>query len=205
MNFENFGILNEVYSQPDNYFTFNKDDERTLESTGKFPNQFSWTLTKNPNSLVDNWTNLTFASTYNLEGEYGKLTKLVMYNNQLYAFQDKAISNILYNTRVQVPVSDGLPIELANSSKVNGVRYISTTSGAQNKWAITTTRSGIYYIDHAKKNFNLISGEGIKDLSNATGFASWSLNNLGYNTNELTLVDGMTNWKLSKDSIHNDV
>lgn len=205
MNFENFGLLNEVYSQSDNYFTFNKDDERTLESTGKFPNQFSWTLTKNPNSLVDNWTNLTFASTYNLEGEYGKLTKLVMHNNQLYAFQDKAISNILYNTRVQVPVSDGLPIELANSSKVNGVRYISTTSGAQNKWAITTTRSGIYYIDHAKKNLNLISAEGIKEITSSAGFAKWALNNLGYSTGELNLQEGMSNWKISRDSIHDDV
>ena len=205
MNFENFGLLNEVYSQSDNYFTFNKDDERTLESTGKFPNQFSWTLTKNPNSLVDNWTNLTFASTYNLEGKYGKLTKLVMHNNQLYAFQDKAISNILYNTRVQVPVSDGLPIELANSNKVNGVRYISTTSGAQNKWSIATNRSGIYYIDHAKKNLNLISAEGIKEITSSAGFAKWALNNLGYSTGELNLQEGMSNWKISRDSIHDDI
>lgn len=205
MNFDNWNVWNPVYSQANNFFNYTKNDYRVLEHSGQFPNQFSWTLPKYPDSLVDNWTNLTFASTYNLDGEYGKLTKIVAHNNQLYAFQDKAISNILYNTRVQIPVSDGLPVELANSNKVDGVRYISTTSGAQNKWSIITNRSGIYYIDHAKKNLNLISSEGIKEVTGVAHFTKWALNNLGYSTGELSLTDGMTNWKLSRDSIHDDV
>lgn len=205
VNFDNFNLINKVYSQSNNYFNYTKNDYRILSTLGKFPNQFSWTLTKQPNSLVDSWTNLTFASVYNLNGEYGKLTKIVMHNNQLYAFQDKAISNILFNTRVQVPVSDGLPIELSNSNKVDGVRYITTTSGAQNKWSINTSRSGIYYIDHLKKCLNLISSEGIKDITGSTGFTQWSLNNLGYSTDELSLANGMSNWIISIDPIHDDV
>lgn len=205
LTFNNFNLLNKVYSQSNNYFNYNKNDYRILSTSGKFPNQFSWTLTKQPSSLVDSWTNLTFASVYNLDGEYGKLTKLVTYNNQLYAFQDKAVSNILFNTRVQIPVSDGLPIELSNSGKVNGVRYITTNSGAQNKWSINTSRSGIYYIDHLKKCLNLIFSEGIKDITGSTGFTQWSLNNLGYSTKELSLENGMNNWILSIDSIHDDI
>lgn len=205
MNFDNWNVLNPVYSQDNNFFSYNKNDYRVLEHSGLFPNQFSWTLPKYPNSLVDNWANLTFASTYNLEGEYGKLIKLIMHNNQLYAFQDKAISNILFNTRVQVPVSDGLPIELGNSNKVDGVRYITTTSGAQNKWSIAATRSGIYYIDHIRKKLNLITAESIREVTNSSGFSKWALNNFGYSLNELNLQDGMSNWMVSKDSIHDDV
>lgn len=205
LNFENFNLLNKVYSQSNNYFNYTKNDYRILSTSGKFPNQFSWTLTKQPSSLVDSWTNLTFASTYNLDGEYGKLTKIVMHNNQLYAFQDKAISNILFNTRVQVPVSDGLPIELANSNKVDGIRYISTTSGAQNKWAVDTSRSGIYYIDHLRKNLNLISSDGIKDITSSAGFNKWALNNLGYSVEELSIKNGMNNWIISIDPIHDDI
>lgn len=205
VNFDNWNVLNPVYDQVNNYFNFTKNDYRILEHSGLFPNQFSWTLPKYPNSLVDNWANLTFASTYNLEGEYGKLTKLIMHNNQLYAFQDKAISNILFNTRVQVPVSDGLPIELGNSNKVDGVRYITTTSGAQNKWSIAATRSGIYYIDHIRKKLNLITAESIREVTNSSGFSKWALNNFGYSLNELNLQDGMSNWMVSKDSIHDDV
>lgn len=205
VNFDNWNVLNPVYDQVNNYFNFTKNDYRILEHSGLFPNQFSWTLPKYPNSLVDNWANLIFASTYNLEGEYGKLTKLIMHNNQLYAFQDKAISNILFNTRVQVPVSDGLPIELGNSNKVDGVRYITTTSGAQNKWSIAATRSGIYYIDHIRKKLNLITAESIREVTNSSGFSKWALNNFGYSLNELNLQDGMSNWMVSKDSIHDDV
>lgn len=205
VNFDNWNVLNPVYDQVNNYFNFTKNDYRVLEHSGLFPNQFSWTLPKYPNSLVDNWANLTFASTYNLEGEYGKLTKLIMHNNQLYAFQDKAISNILFNTRAQVSVSDGLPIELGNSNKVDGVRYITTTSGAQNKWSIAATRSGIYYIDHIRKKLNLITAESIREVTNSSGFSKWALNNFGYSLNELNLQDGMSNWMVSKDSIHDDV
>lgn len=68
VNFDNFNLINKVYSQSNNYFNYTKNDYRILSTLGKFPNQFSWTLTKQPNSLVDSWTNLTFASVYNLMG-----------------------------------------------------------------------------------------------------------------------------------------
>lgn len=206
VNFTNFNLLNPIYSQSNNYFTYNKGDYRILEKTGIFKNQFSWTLPKSPDSLVDQWTNLTFASTYNLNGEYGKLTKLVSHNNQIYAFQDKAIANILFNSRIQVPTSDGLPIELANSNKVDGIRYISTTSGGQNKWGIIITNSGIYYIDGFNKNLNLISSEGISDITARKGFTSWGLKNLSKSLDNLNLKDyKISNWILSKDLINKDL
>lgn len=205
LNFDNFNLMNQVYSQPNNYFTYNKDDIRTKEETGRFPNQFSWTLAKTPNSVVDNWANLVFSSTYNLEGEYGKLTKLITHNNLLYAFQDKAISNILFNTRVQVPVSDGYPIELANSNKVDGVRYLTTSSGAQNKWAVDSSRIGIYYIDNLNKSINLFSNDGIMNITSKLGFSKWGLNNLGYSSDTTSLTNGMSNYIISVDKINDDV
>lgn len=205
LNFDNFNLMNPVYSQPNNYFTYNKDDIRTKEETGRFPNQFSWTLAKSPNSVVDNWANLVFSATYNLEGEYGKLTKLVTHNNLLYAFQDKAIANILFNTRVQVPVSDGYPIELANSNKVDGVRYLTTSSGAQNKWGVESSRIGIYYIDNLNKSINLFSNDGIMNVTSKLGFSKWGLNNLGYSSDATTLTNGMSNYIVSVDKINDDI
>lgn len=206
VNFDNFNVINHIYSQSNNYFSYNKSDYRVLEETGIFKNQFSWSLPKSPDSLVDPWTNLTFASTYNLNGEYGSLNRIVAHNNQLYAFQDKAIANILFNSRIQVPTSDGMPIELANSNKVDGIRYITTTSGCQNKWSVKATSSGIYYIDNRKKNLNLISAEGISNVTERKGLKSWALKSFGYNDNVLSLEQNeMSNWVLSRDTINKDL
>lgn len=206
LNFDNFNLYNSVYSQTNNFFSYNKNDYRVLEATGDFNNQFAWSLPKSPNMLTDPWTNITFSSTYNLSGEYGKLTKLISYNNQLYAFQDNAIANILYNSRVQVPVSDGLPIELANSNKVDGIRYITTNIGCQNKWSLLSTNKGIYFIDNNRTKLFKMSSDGFKDITQSKGMQSWANSNF-YPTNETTSLNQsiLSNWMLSSDLIKEDL
>ena len=90
------------------------------KATRKFPNQFAWSLEKSYGADIDNWTNITLASIYNTDGSLGEITSLITYNDQLLCFQEKAVSQILFNSRVQVNVSDGLPVELSNSGKVDG-------------------------------------------------------------------------------------
>jgi hypothetical protein len=56
-----------------------------------------------------------------------------MFNNEIYGFQDQGIFNILYNSRVQISPSDGVPIELSTSDTVQGKRYVSNLIGCKNK------------------------------------------------------------------------
>ena len=150
VNENNFNKFNSIYSQRNNYFNYRildriYYDENT--SLNKFSNQITWTKEKQSGADIDQWTNLTLASIYNLDGSKGPIRSLNLWKDNIYCFQDKGISTILFNSRVQIPVSDGVPIEISNSFKVDGYRYLTDGTGCINKLCIKETQSGIYFID----------------------------------------------------------
>ena len=143
----NFNLLNPVYNQENNFYTYNILDE-DLFRVNHFTNQITWTLPKANGSKVDNWTKITLASTTDADGSRGEITALRKFKDDLYCFQSNGIGKLLYNERVQIPTSDGVPIEIGNSNKMQGVKYISSMIGCQNKWACKETQSGIYFVDN---------------------------------------------------------
>lgn len=169
----NFNLFNPVYSQKDNFFNYRILDS-DIYKLNNFPNSITWSKEKHLGEDVDTWTNITMANTLDLDGTKGKVNKLVTFNEQIFAFQDKGISNILFNSRVQIPVSDGVPIEITNGYKVEGSRYFSTELGCQNKYSIQVTSSGIYFLDSESGGIYLLGGEGLTNLSTNKGFDIWT-------------------------------
>ena len=174
MNPQNFNLLNPVYSQKDNFFSY-RITENVSESpsdTQQYPNQLTWTLTKQSGADVDLWTSITLANTLELDGDKGAVTSLQRLNDQLLCFQDRSLSHILYNENVQIATTEGVPIEIANSGRVQGKRYLSDTVGCSNKHSIATTPSGIYFIDSSEKSIYLYNGQLI-NLSTQGGMNTW--------------------------------
>ena len=169
----NFNLFNPVYSQKDNFFNYRILDS-DIYKLDNFPNSITWSKEKHLGEDVDTWTNITMANTLDLDGTKGKVNKLVTFNEKIFAFQDKGISNILFNSRVQIPVSDGVPIEITNGYKVEGSRYFSTELGCQNKYSIQVTPSGIYFLDSESGGIYLLGGEGLTNLSTNKGFDIWT-------------------------------
>lgn len=167
---DNFNLINQVYSQNNNFFTYRVVN--VVNNVIKLPNTLTWTLTKTVASSIDTWTNITLASTLDLDGTKGQLRKLKRYNNELLAFQDSGISVILYNTRTQLSTTEGVPVEIANSGKVDGKRYISSTVGCNNKNSICETPRGLYFVDSLNKGIYLFDGN-LKNLSDSLGLRSW--------------------------------
>ena len=176
MSPENFNLLNPVYSQTDNFFSYRIQD-RDYYTYTYYPNQIAWSKTRTSGSDVDAWTNITLGSSLEMDGDKGKVTKLARLNDKLLCFQDKGISQILYNENVQISSTDGVPIEIANSNKVMGKRYISNTIGCSNKWTVCNTPSGIYFMDSNEQSIYLL-GDGLKNLSQQFGFNSWCKNKI---------------------------
>lgn len=196
MSPSNFNIINPVYNQKNSYFPVNviDYDKFTLDN---FPNTVTWTKSKIAGDIVDTWTNITLASVLDLDGVYGPITSLNNFGNEVIAFQNTAISNILFNSRVQVNASDGVPIEIANNYKVDGKRYISTKVGTTNKWSIKDSLYGLYFIDNLSKGIYLYNGK-LDNLTDKLGFHSWAINNLSnqapysiFNDNFTTHVDNI--------------
>lgn len=168
---ENFNLVNDVYSQPNNFFNYRTINPNKL-NLDNFHNSITWTKTKTAGELIDTWTNITLASTLDLDGDKGNVRALRRFNNNILAFQDRGISQILYNENMQVSSTDGVPIEIANSGKVNGKRYISDRIGCTNKWSMCETSKGIYFIDDITKGIFLFNGQ-LDNLSDRLGFHSW--------------------------------
>lgn len=168
---ENFNKLNNTYSQSNNFFNYRTINPNKL-NLDDFHNSLTWTKSKTSGEEIDTWTNITLASTLDLDGDKGPLRALRRFNNNIIAFQDKGISNILYNENVQIASTEGIPIELANSGKVSGKRYITSQVGCRNKWSICESPYGIYFVDDISKGIYAYDGS-INNITTKLGFDSW--------------------------------
>lgn len=179
----NFNLINKSYTQRNNFFNYRQIED---EGVNNFPNQITISKTKVLGEDIDSWTNITLASVFDLDGDKGKLNAIRKINNDLYCFQDNGISRLLYNSRIQVNTSDGVPIEIANSAKLQDKQYLSDSIGCQNKWAIKSTSSGIYFIDNYNGGLYKLTSNGIESISNnkmknyfsSLPIGEWSPNNI---------------------------
>ena len=172
---ENTNLINNVYSASgsnggNTIFTSKILDDKF--NLNKFPSQITWSKAKIPTEEVDTWTNITLASVLDMDGNKGPVRALRRFNNSIISFQDKGISEVLFNSRTQLSTTEGVPIEIANSSKVDGKRYLSDKMGCSNKWSIVETKRGLYFIDNISSSINLFNGQ-FESLSDKYGFKNW--------------------------------
>ena len=171
-NNTNFNKINPVYSQKDNFFNYNilPDD---FYNTNYFRNQITWGLTKTAGTITDIWTNITLANTIDVNGTHGAITDLFSLGDNIYCLQDNSINQILYNDRVQIQPSDGVPIEIANSGKVSGVRVISDSVGMQNPFGICKGEDNIYFVDGINSGLYQFNGQQVQNISTPNKMFQW--------------------------------
>ena len=149
-NTSNFNLMNKAYTQENNYFEY-----QTLNSgkvnLSRFPTRITWSTTKIPGSIDDAWTNMTMASTLDMDGDKGAVRALRRVNNELLCFQDKSVSRILFNENFQFSTENGNPVQIANSGKVNGYTPLSNIIGCKNKWSISVAMDKVFFLDSQTK------------------------------------------------------
>lgn len=196
---ENYGVINRVYSQQDNFIS-----RRDLDSDynlDQYRSSVTWTLQKQDMAETDEWMHITLANNLKLDGDKGICRALRRYRNNLIAFQDRGIAEILFNSRTQVATTDGLPIEVANSGKVDGKNYITNKYGCTNKWSIVEGKAGLYFVDNINKMFGQLS-EGIDNIAAKLGFSAFFRE---INTIEPWNPKDFNNIVSFYDRIHSDV
>lgn len=177
---QNFNLLNRPgYEQTNQYFTYHALDYDRYKKLS-YPNMITWSLEKVNGEDVDTWCSLPLTSTLDLDGEKGEVTLLQLFNNEIFCFQPQGVSQILFNSRVQIPTSDGQPIEITNGYKVQGKRYLTTNIGVTNKWSVQSTNNGLYFIDDERNSLYRLNGQGLEDLSTKLGFRTWLTENNSY-------------------------
>lgn len=171
----NLNLINSVYTQSNDFFSYRGINTKKVNSTF-FPNTVTWTKSKTMGESIDTWTAISLASVLDMDGDKGRVRALRRYNNDLLSFQDRAVSHILYNESMQISSTAGVPIEIANSGKVSGKRYISNHIGCVNKWSICSAPGGLYFMDDIGKDIFLFNGQ-LNNISDKYGFHSWVISN----------------------------
>ena len=171
MSPQNFNLINLIYSQRDNFFNYRILDKKYYRNV-KYPTQILWSMEKSYLDDIDIWSNITLANSLDLSGSAGAVTSIEVFNDLLIAFQEKSVNQILFNSRVQIPTSDGVPVEISNSYKVDGARPISTNIGCQSKWSIAKSPTGLYFIDNTTDTLYLYNSQ-LQDISTQLGVKYW--------------------------------
>lgn len=169
---EKFNNINKAYTQKNNVFSYHYLDAN-LFLTDYFPNRVLWTKTKNPAEEIDSWTQIQTLSELDMDGIFGPISTLRLFNDNLLCWQSKGFARIQYNDRNAISTSSGVPVELANSGKVDGKTYISTEHGCDNMNTVQITPSGVYFTDSNTRDLMKYGQDGLFSLSKAKGFNSY--------------------------------
>lgn len=170
-NNNNFNLFNPAYTQQDNFFSYFIDKNIDKDNYSNF---ITWTMTKVNGEDIDSWAKIDSISTLQLDGRYGDIKALLNWNNEIVAFQDLAIAQIMYNSRTMITPSQGVPLEVANSGKVDGKTYLSTAMGCLDKWQIANSGNTLYFVDSYKNDLWSLSAQGPNPISQMHGFYSWT-------------------------------
>lgn len=166
-----WNLMNTAYTQDNNILRYNVLDEKF--DLSKFRNQIIWSLSKVDSADIDTWTNITLNNSLNLDGSYGGITKLMQTpRGGLIAFQPSAISTINFNNTTALSTESGVPIEIANSGKVQGYDIVHSSVGCMDKWLICKGGNGIYFVDHYNKGMFLL-GESLVNVSSTGGMSKF--------------------------------
>lgn len=171
----NFNLINDVYSQKDNFFGYTILREDYYENDS-FPNQVTWSLIKNPGADIDTFTNITLAAVADADGTKGSIQDIVSWQDNLYCFQNKAISQLMFNNRVQIPTSDGTPIEISNNYKMEGIKVIYDNLGIDNFKNVAPTLGGVYFINSFNNDLYLMSSQAPQNITETKYMKTWYSN-----------------------------
>lgn len=173
-NNNNFNLFNPAYTQQNNFFSYFITKDRDKYT---YPNYITWTLTKINGEEIDSWSKIDTISSLQLDGKYGDINSLQFWNNEIVAFQDTGIAQVLYNSRTVITPSQGVPLEVANSGKVDGKTYLSSAMGCLDKRLIANSGNILYFVDSYKNDLWSLSAQGPVPISQTKGFYSWTQNN----------------------------
>lgn len=177
--YDEYHEYNRVYSQqPTLIKTTNL--ESTFRRIENFDTRIQATKLKIPNESIDSWTDILENEVLDLNGKFGPINNIMSFNDEIYAFQDEAISKLIINPRVQIQANDGVGIELGTGSVLYNYNYLTTNSGSINKWGITSAKKGIYYYDALNKGIGRVPDAVSLSLTDVKGFHTYFNNNYDY-------------------------
>lgn len=203
VNANNSNKFNNVYNQMDTFWSYKIIPNYTGDYY--YPNQVTWSLTKQADSLVDTWTRVVATNIEQLDGTKGDVQRILNYRDALFVFQDRCISQIKYNEQTQMTTTEGIPIEISNSQKVTGIVKVYDGVGCVNKWSIAQDANGIFFVDNTNENMMWLSGSQENPIVNLSGSNAFTQFMKANNSFDVWNPKDFSNFVTFTDPAHKDV
>ena len=136
-------------------FNFIDVDEYLVRVTASLPKVIGET--------IDNWTKINFGSYIDLESQFGPISSLNRFKDNVISFQTHGIAVISILPTAQTTTQQGT-INLGKGKVLDDYTYIKVNSGCSNKQAIAVFEDKLFFIDTVNKTLNSIENDSVSTL-----------------------------------------
>jgi hypothetical protein len=164
-------VLEHVYSRESNIFTFTPKPD-PFNEVSEFDNRVRASEEKVNGELVDSWGNFKVGTYIDVEGIYGPINALIINQDRLLFFQDRALGNVDINEKSLVNDQNGDAIQIGASGLLSGYTYISTEIGSKHQWSVLQGNNKVYFLDALKRKLYAYAGN-MEPLSEIKGLAGY--------------------------------
>ena len=168
---------NDVYSQENNLKSaVSVDETKTCKSLER-PYQIVYSETKISGEPTDSFKTFLQNSFHDMESEYGEITRLKKWKNDLYVLQEESLAKLLVNPISMIQDELGTTLNVGTGETVENHLYISTKFGTRHMDSVVTSEQGLYYIDNTYAKLLQYTGSELNILSDNLGQRN-ALNNI---------------------------
>ena len=126
-----------------------------------YPYRCRYSEKKENGEIEDSWQNFKAANYIDVDPNYGKITGLKRFKNNLMFWQERAFGAFSVNERTAISDSSNHEILLGSGGMLSRYDYVSTTSGLEdNVFAYAITTQSLYWIDAFNTVFCQYNGGG---------------------------------------------
>ena len=160
---------NDVYSQENNMKSAIMIDEESTCKALNLPYEIAYSETKISGEPSDSFRVFKFANFHGMESEYGEITRLMKFKNELYVLQETSLSKLLVNPISMIADEIGTSLMTGTGDTVENHLYISTKYGTRHMDSVVATENALYYIDNTYGKLLQFNGNELRILSDDLG------------------------------------
>lgn len=171
---------NTVFSADNNIIKFYSKpfDFQASDCTDLYDTRIYASEPKINGEVKDSWRIVGTNEFIDLESLYGPVNKIITHNDTFFTFQDRAVSTVAINPRVQTTTSDGNSLELGTGAVLHDYTYLSNSIGCKHQWGVIPGKGYVYWIDINNNKLYRVSTQGLEPLSDMKGLFSYLDKNL---------------------------
>lgn len=145
----------------------------------EFPNRWVYTPVKFYGELTDNYRRVLANNYGDVIGLYGDIQGGILWNNQLYSFQQSGWGRLRINDRSIITTQNEEAVTTGAGETFDGIDYFSHNYGTQDIFSLVSTERAIYWVDVINRSLMRYGGAGqevLSDTKEMHDFSNYILN-----------------------------